>query len=156
MDKIKTFLLVLLSAVLICSCEDNRKQFLAEDTVYLMKSGVQEITVSMTEPVPVSVWATKAGYSGQSASVTYMVDQTLLEGTGYQLIPDDCYSVQQWNFEVSEIGGFARFSVMFHPEEIAALGTGTTYALPLRIKSEGTAVVEGKDVSILAVSLAAE
>ena len=156
MNRIKTFLLILFSVAAVSSCEDNRKQFLADDTVYLVKNGIQEVTVSRTEPTVVSVWTTKAGYSDQSARIVYTVDQTALDGTGYRLLPEECYSVPQWDFDVTEIGGFEKFSVTFNPDEIIALGDGVSYALPLRIKSEGAAVVEGKDMSILAVSLATE
>lgn len=152
----RIILLLLPIFVLFTSCEDNRRQGLCDDTIYLVKNGKQEVVISRDEPTTVAIWATKAGYMKQTVNVVYTVDEQALEGTGYTLVPENCYSVSGWNFSISEVGGFAKFNVTFNPDRIIASGITEKIALPLRITTDGAEVIEGKDLSIVVVSLEPE
>ncbi|MGM9737868.1 MAG: DUF1735 domain-containing protein [Candidatus Cryptobacteroides sp.] len=153
MRKVRIFLMIIATALLFISCEDNRRQGFMDDTIYLMKNGVQKVNIKSGAPATYSIWATKAGYMKQTATVKYAVDESLLEGTSYTLMPTDCYSAAAWTFEVKEVGGFAKFDIVFNPDKILALEDGSKAALPLRISADGVEVVEGKDNAIIVVSV---
>ena len=144
--------MMIASALLFISCEDNRRQGLCDDTIYLVKNGVQKVNIKNDAPGKISIWATKAGYMNQATTVNYSVDESLLEGTGYDLMPSNCYLADVWSFEVKEVGEFAKFDIVFYPDEILALDNQKV-ALPLRISSDELEIVEGKDNAIVVVSV---
>ncbi|MDR0510701.1 MAG: DUF1735 domain-containing protein [Rikenellaceae bacterium] len=150
----KNILILSLTAAALCtSCEDNRKQSLTPDMVYLVKNGFNvEETPDLGQPVQMQLWANKSGLNGSSCRVTFALDPDGLavyndgHGTAYEMLPEDCYSVSGWSFAISGHEQYAKLPLVYYPERIVALcgdvyGT-EKYAIALKITAEGLETTE--------------
>ena len=147
-----------LCALIFTSCEDYRSQGLEPDMVLLEKSGLQNISAFEGGLDSLQVWAYKSGYNGTKAVITYSISQSVLDAynaansKNYLLLPESCYSIPKYTFELSGNGTFAKFNINYSPDKIVSLVGGygiAKYALPLQITTTGVNVVEDKNVSIL-------
>ena len=133
------------------SCEDNRMNGMEPDKVYLVKRGFQEETAyPIGRTATASAWTYKSSVNYAPCQVRYEVDPTLIDtynaenGTNYALLPEDCYTLPQTEFDLSGKEHYARFRIEYSPEKILEYCNGeydlTRYVLPLTIKVDGVPV----------------
>lgn len=90
----------------------------------------------------------KAGLQDAGGTVSFSVEQSLLDslnnadGTAYQLLPSDCYTIENATFTITS-GGDSRVcggSLVYDPHKIYSLSgfDELKYVLPLRVSSIGT------------------
>lgn len=147
---------------LFCSCEDHRDDFMAEDKVYISKSGILEEGAYAlgTGETKLELWAVKSGMNGSSGHLSFQVDPQLLEeynrnqATPLELLPKDCYRLSQTEFSVSDANPTAPFEVFYDIDKIAEqYGYGRKYLLPIRLQSQGIAVNTDKDHILLILNV---
>ncbi len=147
---------------LFCACEDHRDDFMAEDKVYISKSGtLEEGAYALgTGETKLELWAVKSGMNGSSGQLSFKVDPQLLEeynrnqGTPLELLPEDCYRLPQTEFSVSDANPTAPFELFYDIDKIAGqYGYGRKYLLPIRLQSQGITVNPDKDHVLLILNV---
>ncbi|MDR1666981.1 MAG: DUF1735 domain-containing protein [Bacteroidales bacterium] len=156
-------------SVVCWSCEDNRRQNMVPDKVYLVKTGFHvEESFDIGEKYVARIWANKSGLNHTACTVTFSVDADTLESynnasnSRFELLPDDCYTITQHIFAMKEEEQYAPFQVEYDPAKIVEAWenrhgseTGfskyglTDFVLPVSIASEGVDVLESQTVSFL-------
>lgn len=159
----KNSLLYYIILYLFCTaCEDHRGDYMAEDKVYISKSGTLEQGAYAlgTGETKLELWATKSGMNGTSGHVSFVVDPKLLEEYNrtqenvLEILPADCYRMPRTEFDLSDKTPMAPFEVYYDIDKIAEqYGYGRKYMLPIRLKSEGLAVNENKDKVLLILNV---
>lgn len=100
----------------------------------------------------------KGGLQEQSCIVTYTMDPTILDslntvgGTSYQLLPTECYTLENTSYTV-ETGGerlTGSGKLIYDPVQISKLSgfNNVKYALPFRISAIGMPVNPSKSVVV--------
>lgn len=113
------------------------------------QSGFSTIEVYDLGPLnKIDLSIAKAGLEDTGGTVTFSVEQSLLDslnnadGTSYQLLPPECYTIENATYSVSP-GGDRRVtggSLVYDPHKIYNLCgfDELKYVLPLRVSSTGT------------------
>ena len=113
------------------------------------QSGFSTIEVYDLGPLnKIDLSIAKAGLEDAGGTVTFSVEQSLLDslnnadGTSYQLLPPECYTIENATYSVSP-GGDRRVtggSLVYDPHKIYNLCgfDELKYVLPLRVSSTGT------------------
>lgn len=136
------------AAVLLSSCEDHRMDGIEPDKVFLIKRGlVTESVYNIGETVTSGYWTYKSGYSGTSCTIDYNINEELLKdynlenGTAYMLLPENCYTLGETRFTISEKSMYAPFSFTYDPALVLEASNGvyeaSEFALPIHITSSG-------------------
>ena len=135
---------ICLLLTIIVSCTDTE---IMDSTFTLeVKGFVEEECYTFGEEQPLYLWASKNWADNQVSEVTYEVYPEALEaynsseGTSYKLLPESCYRIEQDSFSIDDETQYAKFRVMYSPEQIIAEGGSyntVEYALPLRILVNG-------------------
>lgn len=149
---LKYSLFVLGAFILGISCEDNRLDDMAEDQIYLIKSGLQEAQVYNFGTYDYELPVYKSGYGTKEATLEFSADPALLntynqsKGTNYQLLPTNCYSLKNNMLNLSSSDLSDNYIVTFNTEEVLKLKVnGDQYILPLKMKSiNGISLKESK------------
>ncbi len=153
--------LALLSFLFI-ACEDNRLDGMADDKIYLIKSGIQPAQLYNFGSYDYELPVYKSGYGTKKASIELTVDPALLtsynsgNGTSYQLLPASCYSLKTNTINMNEEAASEKYTVAFNTSEILKLqGNGNSYILPLLVKSlNGIALDSAKSRVLLMPNVA--
>lgn len=124
------------------SCEDNRLDDMAEDQIYLVKSGLQQAQVYNFGSYDFELTVYKSGYGSKEATLEFSTDQTMLNsynesnGTSYQILPSNCYSFKSNMLNMSSSTLSDKYIVTFNTEEVLKLQlAGGQYVLPLKMKA---------------------
>ncbi len=143
---IKNIYLLLL---LFISCTDKE---ITDSTFTLEVRGyAEEECYTFGEEQALYLWASKNWADTKTSLVEYRVDPTVLddynasENTSYKLLPESCYRMVQDSFFVDDESKFAKFKIMYSPEQIIAEGGQydmVEYALPVRIYVDGVSMEE--------------
>ena len=150
------FLVIVLIPVLftlVSSCEDNRDQNMVPDKVYLAKTGMHtEESFDIGENVVTQLWANKSGLNGASCNVTFAVNADVLDeynlenGTNFELLPANLYSMPQSTFVISGDEQYAKLMIEYDPAAVHAesgVGYGVAkYVLPITIHSDDIEVTD--------------
>jgi len=133
---------VLLSVILLESCEDNRTENMANDKIYLINSGLQQANIYNFGTYDYDLSIYKSGYGTDEASLEFITDPSLLktynetQGTNYQLLPANCYSVVSNAVNISAKQVSDKYKITFNTTEIQKIqASGNQYLLPLRVKA---------------------
>lgn len=143
---IKNIYLLLL---LLASCTDTETM----DSTFTLevKGYAEEECFTFGEEQPLYLWASKNWADSKTSLVEYRIDPTVLEDynstehTSYKLLPESCYRLIQDSFFVDDDAQFAKFKIMYTPEQIIAEGGQygvVEYALPVRIYVDGVPMAE--------------
>ncbi|MDR2473026.1 MAG: DUF1735 domain-containing protein [Tannerella sp.] len=161
------FLIVLLFAL--SSCEDNRRQNLVPDKIYLVRTGLNtEESFDIGEKYVSNVWANKSGLNGSTCKVSFAVDVAALNaynaetGSTFEMLPSSCYTLSKSDFVIEGDEQYAKFGFEYDPAVIVAEwekmhGNDTDFSkygmtdfvLPLSITSEGVETVEEARASLI-------
>ncbi|MDR0574007.1 MAG: DUF1735 domain-containing protein [Tannerella sp.] len=151
------------------SCEDNRRQNLLPDKVYLVRKGMNvEESFDIGEKYVSQIWANKSGLNNTSCTVNFSVDPTALErynnvtGSRFELLPASCYAITRQTFTIKGEEQYAKFQFEYDPaaiveewEKAHGMEPGfskyglTNYVLPVSIVSEGVDVMEDANTSFV-------
>jgi hypothetical protein len=151
------------------SCEDNRRQNLVPDKVYLVKTGLNiEESFDIGEKYITHIWANKSGLNNTSGALTFSVDPAALEkynvenNTNLELLPANCYSIAQTTFFVQGDEQYAKLQIEYDPAKIVeewekahSADPGFSkygligFVLPVSITSNDVEVLESQNSSLL-------
>lgn len=124
------------------SCESDIDNFMVDDTVGLLNSGLVDAQVYTGVDDPTKVFAIKAGKGRQSATVSISVDPNVLEEynslptTTAQLkqIPADCYTVSVSQLTLTNDDYRMPFEISWNRDRLAAaLAEDPNQVVPLRM-----------------------
>jgi len=154
---------IFLAIVLLESCEDNRMENMANDKIYLIKSGIQEARIYNFGSCDYDLAIYKSGYGTDKASLEFLTDPTLLttynqtNGTNYLLLPPNCYSVVNSTMNLSAETASDKYRVIFNTTEVLKImANGDQYMLPLRIKALNNIELKDSKTDILLVPKVSE
>ena len=147
-----------LSALLLThtGCEDNRMNWMVDDKLYVIHSGLQSIEVQDFGNVEYNYAIYKSGVGSETASASFLVDENLISsynaenGTSYELLPADCYSIENKNIEFGKDEERAYLKIVFDSKAIYALQKGNEkYVLPLKLVSNSNVATDSEKSSSL-------
>ena len=139
----------LLAFLCITSCVEDVENERSKGMFSASQSGFSTIEVYDLGPLnKIDLSIAKAGLEDAGGTVTFSVEQSLLDslnnadGTSYQLLPPECYTIENATYSVSP-GGDRRVtggSLVYDPHKIYNLCgfDELKYVLPLRVSSTGT------------------
>lgn len=139
----------LLAFLCITSCVEDVDNERSKGMFSASQSGFSTIEVYDLGPLnKIDLSIAKAGLKDTGGTVTFSVEQSLLDslnnadGTSYQLLPPECYTIENATYSVSP-GGDRRVtggSLVYDPHKIYNLCgfDELKYVLPLRVSSTGT------------------
>ncbi|MCS2864416.1 DUF1735 domain-containing protein [Bacteroides thetaiotaomicron] len=139
----------LLAFLCITSCVEDVDNERSKGMFSASQSGFSTIEVYDLGPLnKIDLSIAKAGLEDTGGTVTFSVEQSLLDslnnadGTSYQLLPPECYTIENATYSVSP-GGDRRViggSLVYDPHKIYNLCgfDELKYVLPLRVSSTGT------------------
>lgn len=139
----------LLAFLCITSCIEDVDNERSKGMFSASQSGFSTIEVYDLGPLnKIDLSIAKAGLEDTGGTVTFSVEQSLLDslnnadGTSYQLLPPECYTIENATYSVSP-GGDRRVtggSLVYDPHKIYNLCgfDELKYVLPLRVSSTGT------------------
>jgi len=151
------------------ACEDNRRQLLTPDKVYLVRTGLNiEESFDTGSKYTSQIWANKSGLNNSSCSVSFKVDAAALSAynaandTDYELLPASCYTLGQQEFALTGAEQYARFQFEYDPATLVAEWEKlhgdepdfskyglTHFVLPVSITSQGVDLVEEASQSFI-------
>jgi hypothetical protein len=139
----KKIILYFLLGIVFTACSESRE---SADFTLEVRDYYDETIYNFGTDYPVYLWASKSWADEKIETVTYQVDQSILDtynkahDTNYELLPSSCYTMEKTNFEVSDKDKVAKFRVLCSPNEMIKMGAKygeTKFALPLRILVDG-------------------
>ncbi|MDO5665068.1 MAG: DUF1735 domain-containing protein [Bacteroidia bacterium] len=156
----KYFLLLLSIALLIPACESKLNlEGKAPGVVYFAKSGYNKlISYEVGEAYTADIWIGKGGLTSGNTTVEFIVTQSILDsvnlvdGTNYQLLPSECYSIKSSTVEIPSDSSVMKGAITYYPDKIAKLAgfDMEKYALPLKLSSKsGFSINPEKDEMLL-------
>jgi len=145
-------------AAFLVSCKDNRMDNIPTDTIYLINSGLQQAQLYNLGTYDYDLPVYKSGYGKTAASLDLLLDPTLLtayneaNGTNYQLLPENCYSLVNTSLNLSVKQVSDKSKVIFNTAEIIKIQqNGDLYLLPLRITAKNNIELKDGKTNILLV-----
>ncbi len=150
--KTKQYLSILaVCAMGLLSCQDDHNNFMVDDTIGLLKSGLVEVEVFDGVDDPLHVYAIKAGKGFQNAEVTLAVDNSVLEayneaeGTTYKELPANCYSITINTLQFTKEDYRKAFEINWNRDALkaalkAALEENSNLVIPVRMSVAKTGV----------------
>lgn len=144
-------------AVGFSSCHSDIDNFMVDDTIGLLKSGLVEVEVYTGVQDPLNVYVIKAGKGFQSAEVTLAVNDQVLtdyneaENTTYTALPADCYSITLSSLSFSKEDYRKAFEITWDREALeAALEADPNSVIPVEMSVAETGVqVDNKRLTAL-------
>lgn len=139
----------LLAFLCITSCVEDVDNERSKGMFSASQSGFTTIEVYDLGPLnKIDLSIAKAGLEDAGGTVTFSVEQSLLDslnnadGTAYQLLPSECYTIENATYDVTS-GGDRRVtggSLVYDPHKIYNLCgfDELKYVLPLQVSSTGT------------------
>ncbi|MDE6368140.1 MAG: DUF1735 domain-containing protein, partial [Muribaculaceae bacterium] len=124
------------------SCESDIDNFMVDDTVGLLNSGLVDTQVYIGVDDPTKVFAIKAGKGRQSATVSIAVDPGVLEeytslpttSTQLKQLPADCYTVSVSQLTLTNDDYRMPFEISWNRDRLAAaLAEDPNQVVPLRM-----------------------
>ena len=151
----KLLLAGLFASAALAGCEDNRNNFMVDDTISFVNEE-QYAGVSVYNG-KYELAILKNGKGQQSAKALLSVSETALaeyntaNGTNYAVLPANCYKLSSSTVGFSD-GDTRKFvEVTWDDAAIFALGEGTEYAIPLEltVANDALAVDANRNVKII-------
>ncbi|MDE6369137.1 MAG: DUF1735 domain-containing protein [Muribaculaceae bacterium] len=137
------------AAVAFSACESDIDNFMVDDTVGLLNSGLVDAKVYTGVDDPTKVFAIKAGKGRQSADVSISVDPTVLEvynttaSTKLKELPSDCYTVSVSNLTLTTDDYRMPFEISWNRDLLeAALADDPNQVIPLRMSVTSTGAID--------------
>lgn len=130
------------SALAFTSCESDIDNFMVDDTVGLLNSGLVDAKVYTGVDDPTKVYAIKAGKGRQNAEVSIAVDAAVLEdynnlsttSTKLKQLPSDCYTVSVSKLTLTNDDYRMPFEISWNRDRLeAALAEDPNQVVPLRM-----------------------
>ena len=121
------------------SCEDYRMHNMVDDTVYLVKPGLNEAQVFNWGDFDYELPVIKSGIGQQDAVLELVIDETVMadynakNSTDYQIFPENCFSITSKDITFDKKGYQQSFHLMLKTHEIAALQKSGNYCIPVRM-----------------------
>ncbi|WP_162304602.1 BT_3987 domain-containing protein [Maribellus luteus] len=154
------FLFIFLLASTMFSCEDNRMNDIAEDKIYLIKSGLQDAQIFNFGTYQYELAVCKSGIGSQEANLKLSINSELLasynaeNNSQYEILPENCFTLETNELNISDKEASGKFSILFNTTEITKLSSqGKSFALPLSVVSVNKIEVlpENADVVLIPV-----
>lgn len=131
--KLTLFILLALFSCTACSdrCDVANE---VETTVYIIKNGLQEVTLSADDPT-YEIWLNKAGYNSHATVLSLKVDTEDLvvwnarNKSDYRMLPDNCY---EFDREVVRLSGDEHKACVRLVFDTACFPIGEKFLLPVR------------------------
>jgi len=139
--EMRKYITVIAAALILAACEKSHlEDNLPQSTTYLITNGTEEVYIVMTRAeVCKNVYAYCGGYYGGNPTVRLEVEPELLEGTQYNLLPENTYDIDS-PLKMSDKK--ATFTVTFFPSELKGISKKpdysdlSSYAIPLVLKCD--------------------
>lgn len=139
-------------AVGISSCKSDIDNFMVDDTVGLLKSGLVEVEVYSGLQDPLNFYVVKAGKGFQNAEVSLSVDEEVLtayneaKNTDYVALPADCYTISVSSITLTNDDYRKAFVIDWNRENLeAALEADPNSVIPVRMNVSETGVLIDDD-----------
>ena len=152
----KYFQYFILTVVLLESCEDNRMENMTKDKIYLINSGLQPIQIYNFGTCDYDLAIYKSGYGTEEASLEFSTDPGLLttyneaNGTNYQLLPSNCYSVALNTMNLPEAKVSGKYKIVFNTTEILKIQDGVNqFLLPIRMNALNSIELKDSKTNVL-------
>ena len=138
------------SALAFSSCESDIDNYMVDDTVGFLNSGLVETEVYLGTDDPTKVYAIKAGKGFQSAQASITVDDNVLTAyneltsTTVKLdpLPADCYTISVASVTLTNDDYRMPFEISWNRDRLeAALAENPNQAIPLAMTVNTTATV---------------
>ncbi|MDR1864412.1 MAG: DUF1735 domain-containing protein [Bacteroidales bacterium] len=152
---IRTIFYFLAVSPVYMACEDNRLNNMAEDKIYIVNSGMDEINVIDFGSYTHQIALNKSGYGSSDARAHLVMDLDALlnynqkEGARYEVLPYSCYQLQSAETAVNAADTRFFIPVTFNTAEMAKLQDRSKYALPVRVVADGVEVNREKESVVL-------
>ncbi len=134
-------------AVGFSSCHSDIDNFMVDDTIGLLKSGLVEVEVYTGVQDPLNFYAIKAGKGFQGAQVTLAVNDQVLtdyneaENTDYTALPSDCYSITVSSLTFTKEDYRKAFEITWNRDALeAALEANPNSVIPVEMSVAETGV----------------
>ena len=146
------------TALTFTSCESDVDNFMVDDTVGLLNSGLVDAKVYVGVDDPTKIFAIKAGKGRQSADATISVDPLVLEeynglsttSTTLKQLPSDCYTVSVSKVTLTTDDYRKSFEISWNRERLeAALAEDPNQVVPLRMSVTSTGEIDGDRLTTL-------
>jgi hypothetical protein len=152
------------AAILLASCEDNRREFMPDVLAYIPKGPiVAETTYNLDDdPKTIQLWGILAGNVKGEGTVWFELDEevlrkyneTLYEDERLTMLPADCFTFDKNNrYYLSSNMQQAPFEFTYTPDKIARLAYGQRYALPVKLHADGVATNPDKDHAVVVFNI---
>ncbi|MDE5554416.1 MAG: DUF1735 domain-containing protein [Muribaculaceae bacterium] len=144
------------AAVAFSACESDIDNFMVDDTVGLLNSGLVDAKVYTGVDDPTKVFAIKAGKGRQSADVSISVDPTVLEeynttaSTKLKELPSDCYSISVSKLVLTTDDYRMPFEISWNRDRLeAALADDPNQVIPLRMSVTSIGTIDDERLTTL-------
>ena len=141
----KKYIFIIISlCVGLLACEDNRMTDIPDNELYIVHSGEQAQRVLIqAEKINYDISIYRSGLSNASGDATLVVDQAVLDdynsanGTNYEILPEQYYTIGKTNFSFSGESGKDTTSLQIDVKGVEKLqGIRTRkFVVPMKIKS---------------------
>lgn len=129
------------------SCHSDIDNFMVDDTIGLLNSGLVEVEVFSGVEDPLNFYAIKAGKGFQNAEVSIAVDEQVLTDynataeTPLSAVPEDCYSITVNSLSFTTDDYRKPFQITWNRTALAAaLEADPNIAIPVRMNVAETGV----------------
>lgn len=140
------------------SCESDIDNFMVDDTVGLLNSGLVDAQVYTGVDDPTKVFAIKAGKGRQSADVSISVDANVLEeynalsttSTKLKQLPADCYTISVSSLQLTTDDYRQPFEISWNRDRLeAALAEDPNQVIPLRMTVNTTGAIDSDRMTVM-------
>ncbi|MGL5228189.1 MAG: DUF1735 domain-containing protein, partial [Bacteroidales bacterium] len=146
------------------SCEKNNDLLNKTDSIYsVAENGMKPLLAyDIDEKYKTELWVQKGGLGNDNNQIIFQVAPDILDslnkedGTSYQLLPDDCYSLTMPEIAFAKEDRLLAGELTYDPTKIASLSGYNTvrYVLPLQAKATNGKLNPERDRIILAFEVA--
>lgn len=145
--------IMLISSMLVISCEDDLSIDIVDDKVYVLKPGLNELEIKEATSFRYDLYVMKSGVGKQETDVQLSVNESVLnnynesEETDYSLLPAQYYTIASTTGRLGRDDYRVHFEIVFDTQAIIDLQTssGKTYALPCEVKVLNSEIEIGGD-----------
>lgn len=139
-DIFKLLLVVLSVAAVLAGCNDERNNYMVDDTVGFVMSDPYVGVSLLNEEYQLAI--IKSGKGSQDATARLIVSEVALaeynetNGTDYVLLPAECYNLSATSIGFSKDDTRKIVEITWKDTDIFALGDDKNYAIPLQLYDE--------------------
>lgn len=151
-------------AVGFSACHSDIDNFMVDDTIGLLKSGVVEVEVFSGVEDPLNFYAIKAGKGFQHAEVSIAVDEQVLTDYNasateqYSAVPAECYTISVSSLSFSKDDYKKPFVISWNRQALAtALEADPNIVIPVKmtVAETGVSVDESRLTALIKPSMSA-